>query len=155
MLTTPTEDWVAEIFSPPYLFIDPDRRAAIDGLAPTAKVGYQTQREIGGKTYFLIHSGGTYDVPLRGLPTECPEGDGKLDLIKLPSATHGWENGQRFVDLPFRPGAKGSSGTIRFQAPNAKAEAIPPGYYMLFYVDCKGKPSVARMVRFDDNAREP
>jgi hypothetical protein len=26
---------------------------------------------------------------------------------------------------------------------------------MLFYVDCKGKPSVAKMVRFDDKAQKP
>jgi len=26
---------------------------------------------------------------------------------------------------------------------------------MLFYVDCKGKPSIARMVRFDEAAKEP
>jgi len=26
---------------------------------------------------------------------------------------------------------------------------------MLFYIDCKGNPSIARMVRFDDAAKEP
>src|SRR5262249_42736188 len=31
MLTTPTEDWVAEIYSPPYLFIDEGRQAHITG----------------------------------------------------------------------------------------------------------------------------
>jgi hypothetical protein len=73
-------------------------------------------------------------------------------LEKLSSATHGWQNGQQFYDLPFR-----TSGTneIVFRTPDARAANLPPAYYMLFYVDCRGKPAVARMVRFDDQAREP
>ena len=45
--------------------------------------------------------------------------------------------------------------TLRFTAPNASTSNIPPGYYMLFYVDCMGKPSRAQMVRFDDRATAP
>jgi hypothetical protein len=36
-----------------------------------------------------------------------------------------------------------------------KSANVPPGYYMLFYVDCMGKPSLAQMVRFDDAAKAP
>jgi hypothetical protein len=39
--------------------------------------------------------------------------------------------------------------------PSARTANLPPAYYMLFYIDCKGKPSIARMVRFDDAAKEP
>jgi len=55
------------------------------------------------------------------------------------------------------PGAPGGarSKVIQFTAPDAKASNPPPGYYMLFYVDCMGKPSKAQMVRFDDRANEP
>jgi len=150
MLTTPTEDWKAEIFTPPYWYIDGDRRAAISGIEPASPPDYQFRKEIGGKPYFLLHSNQTYNVRLDGLPSDCT-GNASLVLIKLPSSTHGWENGQQFFNLPFR---KAGSG-IQFQTPDAKSARVPPAYYMLFYVDCKGKPSVAKMVRFDDQAKEP
>ena len=152
-LTTPAEDWVAEIFSPPYLFIDPGRRAAITSIVPTVPAAFKGKYEttLGGKTYTLLHSGVNYAVKLDGLPASCADRNASLVLIKLPSATHGWQNGQQFVDLPYT----GVGATeIRFQAPDARRANIPPAFYMLFYVDCKGKPSVARIVRFDDGATE-
>lgn len=154
-LTTPTEDWVAEIYSPPYLFIDPDRRAKIDTITPVRHPrDYRPVANIGGKTFYLLHSGQEYDVQLSGLPESCPAGgEGSLVLAKLPSATHGWQNGQHFHELPFRtvPG----TDRIVFRTPDARRANLPPAYYMLFYVDCRGKPAVAQMVRFDDRAREP
>ncbi|HEU0016171.1 MAG TPA: galactose oxidase-like domain-containing protein [Longimicrobium sp.] len=154
-LTTPTEDWVAEIYSPPYLFIDSLRRAAIDTIIPArAPSGYQPVSRIGGKTFYLLHSDTDYQVQLSGLPETCPAGGrASLVLIKLPSATHGWQNGQHFYELPFRN--DGGRTRITFRTPNAQRAQLPPAYYMLFYVDCKGKPAIARMVRFDDQAREP
>jgi hypothetical protein len=156
MLSIPTEDWVAEIFSPPYLYIDPNRRAAITSIRPIVPpTDHQPQAEIGGKTFVLLHSGADYSVRLTGQPATCTsEQKASLTLIKLSSATHGWQNGQLFVDLPFRT-ATGAPNEIVFRTPNAKAANIPPAYYMMFYVDCRGKPSVARMVRFDDQARAP
>ena len=147
-LTTPSEDWVAEMFSPPYLFIDPGRRAAIDALAPV-NASYPYRSVIGGKTFYLMRSGVTYDVSLTGLPTACSSAGASLVLIKLPSATHGWQPGQQFVSLPFHVTA---ANRIRFTAPIAQRANIPPAFYMMFYVDCRGKPSVAQMVRFDDTA---
>jgi Domain of unknown function (DUF1929) len=156
MLTTPTEDWVAEIFSPPYLFIDGDRRPAITTLqdAGPGQPSYKLQKEIGGKTFSLLHSNRTYKVRLDGLPSSCAERNGSLVLIKLPSATHGWQNGQHFLDLPFKVTSAGRQ-EIEFRTPSAKEANLPPAYYMMFYVDCKGKPSIARMIRFDDEAIEP
>ena len=149
-LVSPTENWTAEIFSPPYLFIDPDRRATITSLEPTEPVGYTPSTEIGGKTYTLFHSEVTYEMGLDQLP-ECPGEDARLSLIKLPNATHGWQNGQMFVELNFEP----TDGGVRFTTPNAHKSLIPPAFYMLFYTDCRGKPSEAWMVRFDDNALAP
>jgi Domain of unknown function (DUF1929) len=152
-LTTPTEDWVAEIYSPPYLFIDPARRTEIRSIAPVRTPRYRPEAVIGGKTFNLLHSREEYRVQLANLPETCsPGGRASLSLIKLSSATHGWQNGQQFYDLPFR-----TSGTneIVFRTPDARAANLPPAYYMLFYVDCRGKPAVARMVRFDDQATEP
>jgi len=155
MLTIPSEDWVAEIFSTPYLFIDPDRLPAITSIAPAGPTvpSYQYQKEIGGKTFFLLHSRITYNVKLQGLPSTCSSPKGSLVLITLPSATHGWQNGQQFIDLSFKV-VNAQAGEIQFTAPDAQHTNIPPAFYMMFYVDCKGKPSIARMVRFDDQAME-
>jgi hypothetical protein len=154
MLTTPTEDWVAEIYSPPYLFIDEGRQTHITAIQPaaTAAQDYEPSKEIGGKTYYLLHSNQEYGVELADLPSSCGQAP-TLQLIKLPSATHGWENGQKFIGLKINSG--NMANRITFTAPDAKTSNIPPAYYMMFYVDCKGKPSVARMVRFDDAAKEP
>ena len=95
---------------------------------------------------------GTTFTNQSGEKVDC--GEASLALIKLPSATHGWENGQRFVALQFEA-APSHPEEIHLHTPDARHANIPPGYYMLFYVDCMGKPSVARMVRFDDQAREP
>jgi hypothetical protein len=153
-LTTPTEDWVAEMYSPPYLFIDPHRRAVVRSVAPVAPAtDYRAESTIGGKTFYLLHSNREYRVALDSLPATCPAGRGaSLVLEKLSSATHGWENGQQFYELPIRATGRDE---IVFRTPDARAANLPPAYYMLFYVDCRGKPAVARMVRFDDQAREP
>ncbi|HEX2211328.1 MAG TPA: galactose oxidase-like domain-containing protein [Longimicrobium sp.] len=153
-LTTPTEDWVAEIYSPPYLFIDGTRRAAIDTITPGGPVGYQPVANIGGKTFYLLHSNTNYNVQLSGLPESCPAGRrASLVLEKLPSATHGWQNGQHFYEVEIEPTA--NPNLISFRTPNARDANLPPAYYMLFYVDCMGKPAIAQMVRFDDQARVP
>lgn len=153
-LTTPTEDWVAEIYNPPYLFIDGDRRAAITSITPVrAPSGYQPEAVIGGKTFNLVHSNSEYRVRLSGLPTSCRAGQHpSLVLSKLSSATHGWQNGQQFYQLPI---AETGRNEIVFRTPDARRANLPPAYYMLFYVDCRGKPAVARMVRFDDGATAP
>jgi hypothetical protein len=94
-------------------------------------------------------------VNVDGLPAagNCT-GHPSLALIKLPSATHGWENGQRFFELDAQKVA-GNPATWEFTMPSAESTNLPPAYYMLFYVDCRGKPSPAQMVRFDNAAREP
>jgi len=150
-LTTPTENWTAEIFSPPYLFIDPLRRAAITSLAPVEKVSYTPSATIGGKSFTLLHSRVAYHLGLKDLPAACAGKAARLVLIKLPSATHGWENGQQLIELAFEP----AEGGINFTTPDAKASMIPPAYYMLFYTDCHGKPAEAWMARFDDAAAVP
>lgn len=149
--TVPTEDWVAEIFSPPYLFIDPRRRPVIREVQWNGSNApeYQPRTEINGKTFYLLHSNQDYRVKLGDLPEQCSRDKGSLALIKLPSVTHGWDSGQRLIDLPFKSVPSGEN-EIGFTSPDSRAENIPPAFYMMFYVDCRGKPSVAQMVRFDD-----
>jgi hypothetical protein len=146
MLTTPTEDWVAEIFSPPYMFIDGTRQVHITSIDGAVS------KQVGGKTYYLLKSNQPYRLKLSDIPEIC-NGKPSAVLIKLPSATHGWENGQKFIPLTLQ--SPGIGSTVTIGTPNAKQQNIPPAYYMLFYVDCMGKPSEARMVRFDDSATEP
>lgn len=126
MLTTPTENWSAEIFSPPYLFLDPGRRAEIRGLAPAGGSPYEYS-EIGGKTFYLVKSGREYDLSLEGLPKDCGGKKPALSLMKLSSATHGWENGQRFVE-PIILGESDGGGVLRFRVPDAKEANAPPAF---------------------------
>ena len=151
-LQVPTETWTAEIFAPPYLFIDPGRRASITSIEPLRPVPYTTKATLEDKTYYLVHGGDWFNVKLAGLPTTCDAVNGFLSLIKLPAPSHGWDTGQRMVPLTFRGNGPGQ---IAFQVPTAKAANAPPAFYMLFYTDCRGKPTVAQMVRFDDSAKSP
>jgi Domain of unknown function (DUF1929) len=159
MLTTPTENWVAELYYPPYLYIDADpktgydRRASIRKLTPQPGLGYTFESRIGGQTFYLLRSGVQVRMTLEGLPETACTTEASLVMIKLPSATHGWENGQQLVQLSHRRVPNLSA--IDFQVPNASTVVAPPGYYMLFYVDCRGKPTVAQMVRYDDTATQP
>jgi hypothetical protein len=150
----PTETWVAEIFSPPYLFIDGQRRPIIVSLSYTKSNDYQFESLIGGQRFYLLHSNCQYNVHLSGLPARCLSGNkSKLVLIKLGSATHGWDGGQRLINLLFE--GTSSSTMLQFTTPDASMALIAPAFYMLFYVDCMGKPSIAQMVRFDDQAQKP
>lgn len=150
-LQVPTETWTAEMFSPPYLFIDPGRRASIASIEPAGTVPYQSKATLQGKTYYLVHSGDSFDVKLDGLP-ECNAANGLLSLIKLPAPSHGWDSGQLMIAVPFQVTGP---GRIRFRTPDMRTANAPPAFYMMFYMDCRGKPTVAQMVRFDDTAKSP
>ncbi|CAF1245208.1 unnamed protein product [Didymodactylos carnosus] len=159
MLGVPTEIWAAEIFSPPYLFIDGNRRASIrDIQLLTPPKAYNYKSVIHEKTYYLLKSNKNYNIILDGLPMRCGKSIASLVMIKLPSNTHGWDGGQKFVELPYTVvpsnAINNGTGQIHLRTPNAQTANIPPAFYMLFYVDCKGKPSEAQMVRFDDRAQE-
>ena len=142
----PSEIWIAEIFSPPYLFIDGDRRAEIVSLNAVRKV-------IGDRLFYLLRSNQSYIVQLSNLPTSsCKQKKASLVLMKLSWATHGWDGGQKFFSLSFS--SLDRRQRIRLDMPDANQANLPPAYYMMFYVDCKGKPSKAQMIRFDDSVHE-
>lgn len=146
-ITLPAENWTAEIYSPPYLFIDGNRRAAITGISGSAQVEFDVE----GKKVYLLKSLQDYKTTIQNLPkdNETENPIGKFALIKLPSVTHAADFGQRFYELES---LKSGSG---FKTPDAAEANIPPGYYMLFYIDAHGKPSEAKMVLFDDKATKP
>jgi hypothetical protein len=157
------EEWTAEIYSPPYMFIDGTRRTMIDELhkSPTGDI---VSAVINNKRHYLLHSNMTIVLELSDIPGPelCEIEEGYLTLVKLGSATHGWDSGQQLFNITITPGSAtretASKGSLEFKAPDSQTMQIVPAFYHLFYVDCRGKPTVAQSVRFDDNAesvREP
>jgi hypothetical protein len=149
MQYTPTENWTAEVFSPPYIHIDSGRTAKIADIRRLSKHKSTFKTEIGNKSYFLFGSDIEYRLALEDMPARPGNVKESLVLIKLPSFTHNWDMGQFFIELDI---TKTDENMVSFRTPNMKEELIPPGYYMLYYVDTNGKPSLSKMVRFDDKA---
>ncbi|MBV8318720.1 MAG: DUF1929 domain-containing protein, partial [Planctomycetaceae bacterium] len=128
----PAENWQVEIYSPPYLFISGKRPEITDAATP-ASVAF-------GKT-------GQIEV-------QHTTSDAKVVMIKLGSVTHGWDCGQRLADLEFTQvpevlGQDAAKASVTFTAPSNQ-HLYPPGYYMLFYVNKHGQPSIAKMVRLGE-----
>jgi len=116
-----SDNFDAQIFSPPYLFNpdgSPAERPQIQD-AP-ASIGYGQQ----------------FDVSTAQSPAVA-----RVTLLKLGSMTHAFNQSQRFLSLPFTAGPNGVQAT----AP-ANASLAPPGHYMLFLVGSNGAPSTARIV---------
>ena len=115
----------AEIYSPPYLF--KGARPAVTG-AP-ARVGYGQD--------FTATFGGS-DVA-------------SAVLVAPGATTHAVDMSQRYVPLQIT-GRTDDSVTL---AAPAKAELAPPGHYMLFLLNAKGVPSVARYIKLGGGSSTP
>ncbi|MEO0835846.1 MAG: galactose oxidase early set domain-containing protein [Cyanobacteria bacterium J06642_3] len=121
----PAEIWQGEIFSPPYLFQPGDRPEIID--APET-LSY-------GQTAAITVNHAT--------------DNGSLVLNKLGSVTHSFDYGQRLVELSSTvASATEGESSLEFTAPT-NAHLYPPGYYMMFYLNDTGKPSVAKMIKLE------
>ena len=117
-----TDDFTAELFSPPYLF-------SLDG-SPAA-------RPVIGSAPGSVSYGEAFTVG-----TANTENIEKITWIRLSTVTHSTNMNQRLNYLTFtRPNAS----TLSVTAPTDRNLA-PPGHYMLFLVDQNGVPSVARIV---------
>jgi hypothetical protein len=68
---------------------------------------------------------------------------GKITWIRIGSVTHSFNQNQRLNYLTF---SVSGSGSLNVTAP-ASANLAPPGDYLLFLVDTRGVPSVAKIVR--------
>jgi hypothetical protein len=118
-----TDDYTAEIFSPPYLFNQDGTPAARPNLDNVPlSIGY-------GQTMTVT--------------TADPTGITKATWIRLSSVTHSFNMNQRMNYLAI---TARETGTITLQAPT-NANLAPPGHYMLFLVNAGGVPSVAKIVR--------
>ena len=118
-----SDDYTAEIFSPPYLFDADGTLASRPSIAaaPSA-VGY-------GQS-FTVQSAAAGRIA-------------KVTWIRLGSVTHAFNQNQRMSYLPF---SVTGTGSLTVTAP-ASANLAPPGHYLLFIVDGHGVPSVAKIVQ--------
>jgi hypothetical protein len=73
-----------------------------------------------------------------------------VSLVNLGADTHQSDMDQHFVPLTYTAG----SGSLTVQAPGSAALA-PPGDYMLFIVNDKGVPSVAKIVHISPSQSAP
>jgi hypothetical protein len=111
-----------EIYSPPYLF------NANGGAASRPVINFWPLNITYGETFFI----GTFNAGI----------EPKVSLVRLPSVTHGFNQDQRLVSLhPVL-----TSGGMNVTAPT-DPNKLPPGYYMLFVLNTTGVPSVAKIVR--------
>jgi hypothetical protein len=115
-----------EIYRPAYLFttdaggnVVPATRPTITGVPTT--VGYGAA--------FEVSTPNATDIA-------------RVVLVRPAATTHAFDMEQRLVGLTFTRGA----GTLTAVAPPG-ATVAPPGYYMLFLIDSRGVPSIARFVQ--------
>jgi galactose oxidase len=108
----------AQIYSPPYLFRGGQRPAI--GSAPDTVV-YATD--------FDVVTAQASDIA-------------DVTWIRLSSVTHSFNQNQRINFLKFVRGVDKLRVT-----PPANANACPPGHYMLFLIDKKGVPSIAKIMK--------
>ncbi len=125
----PAEIWQVEIFNPPYLFIE--------GPRPEIVTAPQT-----------LKPGETSEITVKNLEINDVSDRGFLVMVKLGTITHSFDYGQRLADLSIQDATDNGDGsyTIGFTAPE-NANLYTPGYYMMFYLNSSGKPSVAEMVQ--------
>jgi len=120
----------AEIYWPPYLFNDDGTLAA---------------RPVITKAPNKIRYGRNFEIEVaEGTPIKS------VAIVRTGFPTHSQYANIRHIKLAFTPNdpQEGPSGTDRLTvyAPTVPAQAVP-GDYMLFVLDEKGVPSVAKHVR--------
>ncbi|WP_249384154.1 galactose oxidase-like domain-containing protein [Chitinivorax sp. B] len=108
----------AEIYSPPYLFIN--------GIRPSITAAPQEVKYGNG---FQVNVSSDTNID-------------RFVLIRLGVTTHITNTDQRLVKLSH----VGGNGTFTLAAPQ-NGNVAPPGYYMLFAINGRGQPSIAKMVR--------
>jgi YVTN family beta-propeller protein len=111
-----------EIYYPPYLFTA-SRTLATRPAITTAPT--------------VVNPGRTVQVAVNS-----SRAISRVTFVATGSVTHGWNMGQRFVELPFT--ASGSNLSV--QIPGLASD-VPPGTWMMFVLDSAGVPSEAKMVR--------
>ena len=125
-LPGPLKNNNAEIYYPPYLF-------STDGSGnPAPRPSIDTQ---------AISLGWDQPFTVAVLASEKPIA--RVTLVRSSTATHAFNNGQRFQEMPF---TVAEDGSLLLQTP-ASPILAPAGSYLVFAIDADGVPSVAKMVR--------
>jgi hypothetical protein len=117
-----TDDYTAEIFTPPYLF-------KLDGTPAVRPTISSAPDNVGYGASFSVTMSSAVSIA-------------KVTWIRLSTVTHATNMNQRMNYLTFT--ANGSTLTVT--AP-ANANLAPPGHYMLFILDANGVPSIAKIIR--------
>ena len=115
-----------EIYRPAYLFTDAGDNTSVPATRPTITEAPTT---VGYGTAFQVTTPNATDIA-------------RVVLVRPAATTHAFDMEQRLVGLTFTRGA----GALTAVAPPGATYA-PPGYYMLFLIDSRGVPSIARFVQ--------
>jgi galactose oxidase-like protein/List-Bact-rpt repeat protein/Kelch motif protein len=113
----------AQLFTPPYLF------NADGSAAPRPTISSVPTKLTYGQAFFV--------------QTPDPNSIARGTLIRLSSTTHTFNTSQLLYDLTFNTV---QATTLRGVAP-ATPNLAPPGPYMLFLINSRGVPSIAKIVR--------
>jgi hypothetical protein len=118
-----TDDFTAEIFTPPYLY-------NADGTLATRPTISSAPTTLTYNQQFTVQMPAATTV-------------NKVMWISLGSVTHSYNENQRAMKLTFT----GSGTTALTVTAPSRAALAPPGYYMLFIINGQGVPSVAKIIR--------
>ena len=121
----------AEIYEPPYLFNG-------DGSLASRPQASLAPASVRWGTRFAVRSPST-DIT-------------RAVLVAPGATTHANDMQQRHVELAVAQNYSGTGVNV-VSPPNANV--APPGYYMLFLLNSRGVPSIARFIRLDPAAPAP
>ncbi|WP_035850888.1 galactose oxidase early set domain-containing protein [Kitasatospora azatica] len=122
-INNPNANGTIEIYEPPYLFQGPRPELS---KVPDGPIGFNQYFPVGTTT----------------------TGISKAVLVAPITSTHSVDTSQRYIELPI---ANTGRNQLLLKSP-ATPEAATPGYYMLFLLNDKGVPSMAKWVQLDPNA---
>jgi galactose oxidase len=124
------------VFSPPYLFQP-------DGVTPASRPAFNLVHSSIKATQLSNPLGPSLSIPLGATLTAKSSGPVKsFELIRLSATTHAINTDQRRVPLTIVAAAGNS---YSFSMPSDPGIVVP-GYWMLFAMDAKGTPSVAKII---------
>lgn len=154
--TTAASPSVARLYHSSAVLL-PDGRVATFGSNPTSS--FEMRIEIFTPPYLQT---GTARPTVTGAAADLHYGDyasfattqsapiTSAVLVRPASTTHQSDPNQRLIDVGFAKTATGVSVTMP-----TERNLAPPGWYMMFVVDAKGVPSVAKWIHLDGAGVKP
>lgn len=117
-----SDNYTIEIFSPPYLFNSDGTEATRPQISNAP-----SQASYGQTIQFTVSDAGS---------------GSKVNLVRLPSVTHSFNQNQGFSKLT--PTISGQSFSVTI--PSNRNELVP-GHYMMFVINSSGVPSKAKIIQ--------